>query len=91
MVGVSGSGYVVTNAGRNILTQSYALGSVDGAAINAGDDNVIDYSTMIGSVRGLYLFGALGNLWGTRGRHPGWLLLAAAVILIAFGISKPAN
>lgn len=33
-----------------------------------------------------YLFGALGNLWGTRGRHPGWMLLAGALVLIAFGL-----
>lgn len=32
-----------------------------------------------------YLFGAVGNLWGTRGRHPGWMLMAAAVVLIVFG------
>jgi len=35
-----------------------------------------------------YLFGALGNLWGTRGRHPGWMLMAAALILIVFGVYK---
>ena len=35
-----------------------------------------------------YLLGALGNLWGTRGRHPGWMLMAAALILIAFGVNK---
>jgi hypothetical protein len=35
-----------------------------------------------------YLFGTLGNLWGTRGRHPGWMLMAAALILIVFGVSK---
>jgi len=39
-------------------------------------------------VGGLYLFGALGNLWGTRGLHPGWMLMAVALVLIAFGISK---
>ncbi len=39
-------------------------------------------------VGSLYLFGALGNLWATRGRHPGWMLLAAALILIAFGVNK---
>jgi hypothetical protein len=33
-----------------------------------------------------YLFGALGNLWATRGRHPGWMLYAVALILIVFGI-----
>ena len=37
-------------------------------------------------VGGLYLFGVLGNLWGTRGRHPGWMLLGIAVILIAVGV-----
>jgi hypothetical protein len=35
-----------------------------------------------------FLFGALGNLWGTRGRHPGWMLMAAALILIAFAVGK---
>lgn len=34
----------------------------------------------------LFLFGALGNLWATRGRHPGWMLMAAAVALIAYGV-----
>jgi hypothetical protein len=37
-------------------------------------------------VGGLYLYGALGNLWGTRGRHPGWMLMTAALGLIALGI-----
>jgi hypothetical protein len=39
-------------------------------------------------VGSLYLFGALGNLWGTRGLHPGWMLMTAALVLIAFGIGK---
>lgn len=34
-----------------------------------------------------YLFGALGNLWGTRRLHPGWVLYSIAVILIAYGLS----
>lgn len=33
-----------------------------------------------------YLFGALGNLWATRGLHPGWILYLAALGLIAFGV-----
>ena len=37
-------------------------------------------------VGSLYLFGALGNLWATRGRHPGWMLMAAALMLIAYGV-----
>lgn len=38
-------------------------------------------------VGGLYLYGALGNLWGTRGRHPGWLLYTVALVLIALGLN----
>jgi len=33
----------------------------------------------------MYSFGAVGNFWGTSGKHPGWALLAAAVALIAYG------
>ncbi len=33
-----------------------------------------------------YLYGALGNLWATRGRHVGWMLYAVALVLIAFGV-----
>jgi len=36
-------------------------------------------SIVVGS---FYVFGALGNLWGTEGRHPGWVLLTASVALI---------
>jgi hypothetical protein len=32
-----------------------------------------------------YLFGALANLWGTRGRHPGWMLYGVALVLIGVG------
>ena len=35
-----------------------------------------------------YLYGALGNLWATRGRHPGWVLYAAALVLIVYGADK---
>lgn len=37
-------------------------------------------------VGSLYGFGAIGNLWGTRGRHPGWLLLTLALALIVAGV-----
>src|SRR5262245_21679791 len=36
-----------------------------------------------------YLFGAAANLWATRGRHPGWMLYALAVVLIVYGLGKP--
>jgi hypothetical protein len=42
-------------------------------------------------VGGLYLYGAVGNLWGTRGLHPGWMLMAAALVLIALGVNKSAG
>jgi len=35
-----------------------------------------------------YGFGALANFWGTRGRHPGWMLYAVALLLIVFGVSE---
>lgn len=35
-----------------------------------------------------YLFGALGNLWSTRGRHPGWMLYAVALVLIVYGVGR---
>jgi hypothetical protein len=47
--------------------------------------------TAVGAVvGGLYLYGVIGNAWATRGRHPGWMLLAVAIILIVFGVSKAA-
>jgi len=40
-------------------------------------------------VGGLYLFGAVGNFWANDGRHPGWMLMAAALVLIAVGLTSP--
>lgn len=33
-----------------------------------------------------FLYGAIGNAWATRGRHPGWMLMAAATLVIAAAI-----
>ena len=52
------------------------------AAIWFGPDARRATGLFVGS---LYLFGALANLWATRGRHPGWLLMAAALALIVLG------
>lgn len=52
------------------------------AAVRLGPEARLATSLLVGA---LYLFGAVGNLWGTRGRHPGGMLMAAAVILIALG------
>jgi hypothetical protein len=40
-------------------------------------------------VGSLYPFGALGNFWATAGRHPRWMLMAAALVLIAVGVTSP--
>ena len=43
-------------------------------------------TTLAVIVAGFYTFGAVGNFWGTRGRHPGWVLLTISVALIAYGL-----
>jgi hypothetical protein len=42
-------------------------------------------------VGSLYLYGALGNLWVTRGLHPGWMLMTVALGLIVLGVNKPGD
>ena len=42
-------------------------------------------------VGSLYLYGALGNLWVTRGLHPGWVLMTVALVLIVLGVNKPSG
>lgn len=34
----------------------------------------------------LFLYGAVGNAWATRGRHPGWVMMALACGLIAYAL-----
>ncbi|MGI9410878.1 MAG: hypothetical protein ACR2OV_12445 [Hyphomicrobiaceae bacterium] len=36
-------------------------------------------------VGAMYLTGALGNAWATRGHHFGWMLLLIAVVLALYG------
>ena len=40
------------------------------------------------SVGGLYLYGALSNLWATRALYPGWMLMTVALVLIVLGVNK---
>src|SRR5882724_1162786 len=54
-----------------------------GAAIWFDRDTRLATGLFVGST---YLFGAGGNLWATRGRHPGWMLLAASLVLIVIGL-----
>jgi hypothetical protein len=67
-------------------TVSWFLGGLAliAAAAWFGADTRRTIGLLVGS---LYLYGALGNLWATRGRHPGWMLMAAALVLIAFGVA----
>ena len=50
------------------------------AANVAGAETRLWIGLLVGS---LFLYGAVANLWATRGRHPGWVLMALAVALIA--------
>lgn len=46
-----------------------------------------DVRLVIGiGVGALYLYGAIGNAWATRGRHPGWMLMTAALSCIFIGL-----
>jgi hypothetical protein len=38
-----------------------------------------------------YLFGALANLWTSRGWNPGWVLYGVALLLIGYGLGQPAG
>ncbi len=55
------------------------------AALWFGHDARLAIGLLVGSS---YLYGAVGNLWGTRGRHPGWMLMAVALVLIVLGVDK---
>ena len=50
------------------------------AANVAGAETRLAIGLLMGS---MFLYGAVANCWGTRGRHPGWVLMAMAVVLIA--------
>lgn len=52
-------------------------------ALAFGTQAKIAVGVLVGSS---YLFGALGNLWATRGRHPGWVLYGITVGLIVYGL-----
>src|SRR5262249_12502080 len=69
-------------------TISWLLGGLAlmAAARWFGQDARLATSLFVG---GLYLYGAVANLWVTRGPHPGWMLMAVALVLIALGLNKP--
>jgi hypothetical protein len=54
------------------------------AALWWGNDTKLAIGLSVGSI---YSFGAVANAWATRGRHPGWMLMAAAILLIGVGLA----
>lgn len=59
-----------------------------GAALWFGHDAQVVAGVLVGSS---YLYGALGNFQATRGRHPGWMLMAVAVVLIGYALIVPGS
>lgn len=51
-----------------------------------GAEGIVVTSLAVGTS---YLFAVAGNFWGTRGRHPGWVLYAIACVLLAYGAWRP--
>jgi hypothetical protein len=67
-------------------TFSWFLGGIAliAAALWAGEEARLAIGLFVASQ---YLFGAIANLWATRSFHPGWLLMAVALGLIAAGLA----
>lgn len=42
-------------------------------------------SVVVGIMAFTYATGAIGNFWATRGRHPGWALLAVVTCMLLLG------
>ena len=71
----------------HLSTFAWFFGGVSliGAAICLDSAAKFAIGTFVGS---LYLFGAVANLWATRGRHPGWMLMMVALVLIVSALSR---
>ncbi|HMJ93951.1 MAG TPA: hypothetical protein VK472_07615 [Allosphingosinicella sp.] len=54
------------------------------AALRFGPDARLATGLLVGAT---FLFGAVVNAWATRGRHPGWMLMALAVALIGYALA----
>ena len=66
-------------------TYSWLVGGI--ALIVAANVEEAQPRLAIGLLVGsMFFYGAVANLWATRGRHPGWLLMALACALIAAGL-----
>lgn len=65
----------------NWLAGGVALVAVAVAAVGPGAR--LAAGLLVGSS---YLFAVIGNAWATRGRHPGWMFYAVALVLIGYGL-----
>ena len=54
------------------------------AALRFGPEAKLVTGLLVGAT---FAFGAIVNAWATRARHPGWMLMALAVALIAYGLA----
>jgi hypothetical protein len=52
-------------------------------AVAGGREARLATGILVGSS---YLYGAFGNFWASRGRHPAWVLYGIALILIAYSV-----
>lgn len=68
-------------------TVCWFLGGIGLMATHFISNHFVTLTTLL-FVGSFYAFGAIGNLWGTRGRHPGWVLLAIAVALIIYAFLR---
>ena len=66
-------------------TYSWLVGGIALVVVanRSNEDARLAVALLVGS---MFAYAAAANFWATRGRHPGWLLMAAAVGLIAFDV-----
>jgi len=57
-------------------------GALVAAALYLGPEARLAVSLVVGAG---YAYGVIANCWATRGRHPGWMLLALCLGLMAAG------
>ncbi len=65
----------------HVSTAVYILGGLALIAIGAGWAPHLRNAVAL-TISGFYLHAMVMNCWATRGRHPGWMLMAAALVLI---------
>ncbi len=67
-------------------TYNWLLGGLAliAAALWLGPEARLAIGLLVGSA---YLYGAIGNFWGVRSLHPGWMLYGLALALIAAALA----